>query len=312
MAADLRTSNASSGARFYKCALQVNFARSSNLATSFALTTAMPGYPAATCWIKMDAVGVEGLRQAFLDPGSRILLTQVETEGHTELLELNWQGGFLDGETIQLNRNLNVLIGGRGTGKSTIVESVRSVLGLEPAGNDARKAHEGIARHVLRGGTKISLRVRAHRPAPREYTIERTLPNPPLVRDESGEVSHLAPSDLVPRIEVYGQNEISELARSEEKLTSLLDRFVQADDTLAMRKASLRQELKENRRVVLEKRLEIESTEETLAELPMLEETLQRFREAGLEERLQDQTMLVREERILDSAVGNEPGASCA
>ena len=30
--------------------------------------------PSATCWIKISEVGIEGLRQAFLDPGSRIRL----------------------------------------------------------------------------------------------------------------------------------------------------------------------------------------------------------------------------------------------
>ncbi len=47
---------------------------------------------------------------------------------------------------------------------------------------------------------------------------------------------------------------------------------------------------------------EIESAEETLADLPALNETLERFREVGLEERLHDQTLLVQEERVVDSA----------
>lgn len=188
---------------------------------------------AATCWIKMSEVTIEGLRQAFLDPGSRIRLNpkvgKPEPEEHAELVSMVWQGGFLDGASIRLNPNLNVLIGGRGTGKSTIVESIRAVLGLAPIGDEATKAHEGIVRHVLRSGTKVSLRVRVHRPAPREYTIERTLPNPPIVKDEHGQVSNLTPREVLPRIEVYGQHEISELTRSREKLTRLLDRFVEAD-----------------------------------------------------------------------------------
>ena len=261
--------------------------------------------PSASCWIKMDEVGVEGLRQAFLDPGSRVRLNprdgEFELEDHMELLELGWEGGFLDGVTIDLNPNLNVLIGGRGTGKSTVVESIRSVLGLEPVGDDARKAHEGIVRQVLRSGTKISLRVRVHRPGVREYRIERTIPNPPLVREDTGGVSHLAPMDVLPRVEVYGQHEVSELSKSPEKLTRLLDRFVERDESLASRKVSLRRELEKNRRALCDSRAEIASIEEHLAALPSLEETLQRFQEVGLEERLKEQSLLVREERVLDS-----------
>ena len=248
---------------------------------------------------------IEGLRQAFLDPGSRIRLNpkkgKLEPEEHAELLSLAWEGGFLDGAEVGFNPNLNVLVGGRGTGKSTIVESIRAVLGLDAGGDEARKAHEGIVRHVLRNGTKVSLRVRSHRPALREYRIERTIPNPPLVKDDLGEVSSLAPADVLPRIEVFGQHEISELTKSPEKLTRLLDRFVKRDDALARRKADLRRELERSRRSSIETRNELEQIEERLAALPGLEETLARFKEAGLEERLKERSLLVREEQIFTS-----------
>ncbi len=257
----------------------------------------------ATCWIKMSEVSIEGLRQAFLDPGSRIRLNpksgKLEPEKHTELVALAWEGGFLDGVTVHLNSNLNVLIGGRGTGKSTFVESIRAVLGLDPIGEEARKAHNGIVRHVLRSGTKIIMLVRVHRPGVREYRIERTIPNPPLVREMSGKVTHLAPTDILPKVEAYGQHEISELTKSSEKLTRLLDRFVRRDESLASRKASLRRELQKNRRALCDTRSEIETVEERLAALPDLEETLERFQEVGLEERLREQSLLVREERVL-------------
>jgi AAA domain, putative AbiEii toxin, Type IV TA system len=258
--------------------------------------------PSATCSIKMSEVSVEGLRQAFLDPGSRIRLNpkqgKLKLEEHAELLALAWEGGFLDGAAVHFNPNLNVLVGGRGTGKSTVVESLRAVLALEPVGDEARKAHDGIVRHVLKSGTKISLLVNTYRPAAHEYLIERTIPNPPLVRDH-GEVSNLSPHDILPRVEIFGQHEISELTKSREKLTRLLDRFVERDDSLSRRKADLRRDMEKSRRGLLDAREELRQIQERLAALPGLEETLQRFREAGLEERLKEQSLLVREERVL-------------
>jgi energy-coupling factor transporter ATP-binding protein EcfA2 len=253
----------------------------------------------------MSEVSIEGLRQAFLDPGSRIRLNptegELEPEEHAELVALTWEGGFLDGAAVHFNPNLNVLVGGRGTGKSTVVESIRSVLALDAVGDEARKAHEGIVRQVLKNGTKISLLVRAHRPAVREYRIERTIPNPPLVRDDQGEVLNLSPQDVLPRVEVFGQHEISELTKSREKLTRLLDRFVERDEALPRRKADLRRDLEKSRRSLLDARGELRQIEERLAALPGLEETLERFREAGLEARLKEQSLLVREERLLSS-----------
>jgi hypothetical protein len=260
---------------------------------------------AATCMIKMSEVSVEGLRQAFLDPGSRIRLNpkegRLDPEEHAELLDLAWEGGFLDGCTVRFNPNLNVLVGGRGTGKSSVIESIRAVLGLDPVGDEALKAHEGIVRHVLRSGTKMILRVRVHRPAVREYTIERTLPNPSVVKEANGDVSSLSALQVMSRIEVFGQHEISELTRSREKLTRLLDRFVERDDTLPRRKTELRRDLQRSRRSLIDTRIELKDIEERLAALPGLEETLKQFKEAGLEEKLKEQSLLVREERILAS-----------
>lgn len=255
----------------------------------------------ATCFIKMSEVGVEGLRQAFLDPGSRIRLNSDPTpEDHSEFIEMKWLSGFLDGVSIRFNGNLNVLVGGRGAGKSTVIESLRYVLDLVPLGEDAQSSHADIVKHVLRSGTKISLLVRRHRPDPHDYRIERTIPNPPVVYDErSGEVLDVKVADVFPDVEVYGQHEISELAKGRSKRTRLLVRFVTKDHAIVNRKRELRRELERSRRRIDGARKELEQIEERLATLPGLEETLRRYQDAGLERDLREQSLLVREERIL-------------
>jgi len=260
--------------------------------------------PGGSCFIKMSQVSIEGLRQAFLDPESRIRLHSDDApEPHAEFLAMSWEGGFLDDAAVHLNENLNVLVGGRGTGKSTMIESLRYVLGFEPLGDDARKAHESVIRHVLRSGTKTSLLIRSHRPTERNYTIERTVPNPPVIRDETGAVLNLTPKDIVPGAEIFGQHEISELTKSPEKLTLLLDRFVQRDPNLASRKSALRLDLDRSRGRIIGAGREIAAIDERLASLPGLEETLKRFQEAGLEEKLKEKSLLVREERVISTLV---------
>ncbi|MXW50608.1 MAG: phosphoesterase [Gammaproteobacteria bacterium] len=259
--------------------------------------------PSATCWIKMSEVSIEGLRQAFLDPRSRIRLnSDPQPEGHSEFVAMVWQGGFLDGAAVHFNPNLNVLIGGRGAGKSTVIASLRYVLGLEPLGEEAQSNHTGILSRVLRSGTKISLLVQSHHPSPRHYRIERTIPNPPIVRDaDTGDVLNLMPTDAFSGVEIYGQHEISELARSPGKLTRLLERFALKDDSLEPRKRALQQALRRSRSSIIDAEQELSQIEERLEALPGLEETLNRYREAGLEEDLKEQSFLVREERVIES-----------
>ena len=258
---------------------------------------------AATCWIKMSEVGIEGLRQAFLDPGSRIRLnSESATVDHAEISMIAWQGGFLDGSATRLNPNLNVLVGGRGAGKSTVVESLRIVFGLEPLGDEARESSEGIRQNVLRNGTKISLLVKSTRPTTREYRIERTIPNPPIVRDgTSGDLLDIAPKDIFPGVEVYGQHEISELAKNAEKRTQLIRRFMVEDDKFGSWKDRLRRELDKSKVRIVETSEERLQAEESLAELPALEETLKRYESSGLEQDLKEQSQVVSEERKLST-----------
>ena len=255
-----------------------------------------------SCFIKMSSVSVEAFRQAFLDPDSRIRLqSDPQPEPHAEFLAMTWEGGFLRDTSVHFNGNLNVLVGGRGTGKSTMIESIRYVLGLDPLGEEARKAHEGVIRHVLQSGTKVSLLVRSHKPSERCYTIERSVPNPPVVKDETGEVLTLSPRDVMPGVEVFGQHEISELSKSPDKRTLLLERFVDRDPSLSGRKAKVHLELERSRSRIVDVRREMKTLEERLAALPGLEETQKRFQQAGLEERLKEKSSLIREERLFAS-----------
>ena len=116
-----------------------------------------------------------------------------------------------------------------------------------------------------------------------------------------GEISKFQPEDVLPGVEIYGQHEISELTKSREKLTRLLDRFVENDPSLAGRKVDMLWDLEQTRRSLLDVQQELSGIDERLAALPAIEEMLARFEEAGLEDRLREQSLLVREEHLLDS-----------
>lgn len=259
--------------------------------------------PGASCWIKMASVSIEGLKQAFLDPVSPIrLVSDDEPEDHSELLAIAWEGGFLDGIGIHFNGNLNVMIGGRGTGKSTIIESVRFVLDIPPLGDESAKLHRSFVSQVLGAGTKVSLLLRSHSPSPREYLIERNVGNRPTVKDSSGELTELSTRDLSAGIEIFGQHEISELARSPERLTGLLDRFVDFAAGDAAKLSEIRNRLGDRRTEIAGIETQLKRIDEELAALPGLRETPQRYKDLGLEEKLKDKKQLVTEEGVLKDA----------
>lgn len=258
----------------------------------------------SSCFIKMSEISVEALRQAFLDPTSRVRLhSDPEPKRHSEIIAIAWEGGFLNDTAVHFNENLNVLVGGRGTGKSTIIESIRYALDLEPIGDETQKTHESIIKGVLKSGTKVSLLIRSHKPSIRKYTIERAVPNPPVVKDEDGVVMDILPQDLIPGVEIYGQHEISELAKDSKKRTLMLKRFIERDHSLSGRKSDVKLELERIRIRILNVHSEMSNIEDRLAEIPVLNEMQKRYQESGLEEKLKEKSLLVREESLFTNLV---------
>lgn len=78
---------------------------------------------------KMTAPSFLGLRHALEESDSRVRLEDDVPETTPFVLGVAFGGGFLDRQAIHFSRNLNCIIGGRGTGKSTTFEAIRCLVG---------------------------------------------------------------------------------------------------------------------------------------------------------------------------------------
>jgi len=255
-------------------------------------------------WIKMDTVGVEGLRQAFLDPGSRISYGDPRARhegGH--ILAVGWDGDFLDRVRFPLNAELNCLIGGKGTGKSTVLESIRYAFDLPYRTEEVKEAAQTLLANAFRSGSKISVVIETDSPARKRFLVERTAPHAPVVRDRNGDPRpELGPRELL-RPCIYGQKEIYGIAQNAYARLELLDGFAADElrDVLEAERGAL-DAVQGNSRQITDTRRRIDDADDRLAELPNLEEWRARFREAGFEDLLRERRQLDREERLLARA----------
>ncbi|WP_369053184.1 TrlF family AAA-like ATPase [Burkholderia gladioli] len=80
---------------------------------------------------KMATPSFDGLRHALEEGDSRIRLEEEVPATTPYILGATIGGGFLRGQSIHFSPNLNCIIGGRGTGKSTTFEAVRCLTGTE-------------------------------------------------------------------------------------------------------------------------------------------------------------------------------------
>jgi ABC-type lipoprotein export system ATPase subunit len=254
--------------------------------------------PGATCWIKMTRPSFEGFITAFKDPESRIRLGPLPEAHYSRLEELTFHGGYLDNIAIELSAHLNTVIGGRGTGKSTLIECLRYVLDVPPRAIAARRQHEDIVKANLGAGSRIELSVVSHAQNGRRYRVSRRYGEPPVVKDEGGQISSLQPRDLLPRIEIYGQNEIFELARDPVSQTAILNRFLPGGTTLTSEVNAVAKRLAENRAKLLAAARQKDDLEAQVGRLPKLTEQVQQFQSLGLENKLALVPKLEREKQL--------------
>lgn len=110
-------------------------------------------------WLKMSKPSVEALRQAFLDPLSRIqLMGERPSEAlvHPRITKIAVRGAkFLDDQEVCFSESLNCVIGGRGSGKSSLLEYIRFAIGLDEA--NVNGAEEDPALRLKRSQLKDSL-----------------------------------------------------------------------------------------------------------------------------------------------------------
>jgi hypothetical protein len=78
---------------------------------------------------KMDAPSFTGLRVALEDADARVRIEDHVPRSVPKILGVHMDGGFLSGQAVRFSPNLNCIIGGRGTGKSTTFEAARCIIG---------------------------------------------------------------------------------------------------------------------------------------------------------------------------------------
>ncbi|MDR1481494.1 MAG: hypothetical protein LBI74_02595 [Synergistaceae bacterium] len=82
------------------------------------------------CFLKLSAFTFEAVKFALIDYKNRSRLRDVPEIKHSHIDKISFEGGTLDGRSISFSPELNTLIGIRGSGKSSVLETLRYGLGI--------------------------------------------------------------------------------------------------------------------------------------------------------------------------------------
>ena len=170
----------------------------------------------ASTFIKMTRPCFSSFLLAFKYPESRVRLRdEMQQNYYSQIHSVRIEGGYFDGLSANLSGHLDAVIGGRGTGKSTLLECLRYALEIPHKAGDAKKLGDQIVKENLgKEGGRVIVELSSSANNMKRYRVIRRYGEPSRVIDEDENESSLHPAtDLLPRAEIYGQNEIYELAK---------------------------------------------------------------------------------------------------
>lgn len=125
------------------------------------------------CFLKIGGFTFEAVKYALLDHRDRVA-KESHNYKHSYIRSISFEGGVLNGKTVNFSPELDSLIGIRGSGKSSILEAVRYVLDI-PFGEKAldKTYKEALVKHTFgSGGKAVICAMDRHS---KEYEIRRIL-----------------------------------------------------------------------------------------------------------------------------------------
>lgn len=196
-------------------------------------------------WVKLAERSFNGLRQIQFEPELRVSRSQPADVTHPRIVGLITTGGLFSNVAVRLSPHLNTLIGGRGAGKSALVELLRFAYGDEPAEPSQRRMFAQRISKFLRGTDDVIVRVTGNDGV--RYLITRSgafskvnsniefteQPDVYQISAEGGVIPrNTTPHEICP-IEFFGQGEIQSVALDTKRQLRLIDDNLPLGDTLS-------------------------------------------------------------------------------
>lgn len=179
---------------------------------------------------KVGALSLGSLRQCLYDPDVRIRSEVEYSETICPRIEtVQIAGGFFEGETCSFHTGLTTIIGGKGVGKSLLIEFLRFTLDQSSTHPSLQSDVQGKLEDQLGVGAEVIVSIFI--PPDSRYQITRRFDardNPITVIDsDTGRECDIIVPDLFP-ILTYSQNEIVYVGEDPRAQLDLIDKFLEA------------------------------------------------------------------------------------
>jgi predicted metal-dependent phosphoesterase TrpH len=174
-------------------------------------------------YLKMDGVSLRGIEQAFLDYEVRIRFPwDLQSGVFPRVKKMVINQGFFGGASFEFHPNLNCFVGGKGVGKSTVVEFMRYAFDDLSAIDDIAQDTRGKVSSLLGEGGKVMIEYVDY--DGEEKVVEREAQ--PWDTDRTVRTAHGTPAAIIARPVFFSQGELTRIAASPIAQLELMDRYL--------------------------------------------------------------------------------------
>ena len=197
--------------------------------------------------LKLDEdVNLEGLRQCFYDPKVRIRnKNNYKTSFYPKILNLKASEGFMKHQNINFHNGLNSIIGGKGVGKSLIVEFLRFILDQESNDIEIRSDHSSKLEKQLGFDNYIEATIQLESNV--IYKLKRYFSDDSrieCINEKTGE-KYQGDINKLFNILSYSQTEVVKISEKPKSQIELIDSFIDNEKEIQKIKALIKK-LNEN------------------------------------------------------------------
>lgn len=244
-------------------------------------------------YLKVGEYSYSAIKFALQDYRDRVS-ENIPDNKHGFIESISFQGGKFDGQTIMFSCELNTLIGIRGSGKSSVLEVVRYVLGL-PVQMD-KEYKESLVKNVFGSGGKATLSVIDKHG--KRYSVSRIFGERISVLDENDNDLNINPISLFDGVQYFGQKDLSGSADHE---NGLLEKLISGRIGKPSNLDSCVNELVRT----VERLLDVSKIPQQMTEVSTLQTELEHklsiFEEKGVAEKLKKQSGYATDTTKLDA-----------
>jgi len=249
-------------------------------------------------YIKLGDYNFDAIKYALLPTSNRVCesIPQI-SNGYID--SISFTGGLLNNDTIKFNNNMNNLIGIRGSGKSTILETIRYGLDV-PFGTNSKdtKYKNDIVYNLMRSGGMLEIVLIDK--LNKCYKVQRVYNEKPNVYRDDTLIPFLKINENLVNILYFGQKDLSEIGTDGFGEDLINKFFGHKVSDIRERIANVKQEVIKVIREIKDLKKDLEKKDEILEEKTGVEEKLKKYEEYHIQDKLKKQLNFDKDDNKLN------------